>query len=101
MFKVPEYQLTKEKKHLFKELARRHSKIDDDFLDLFEKRNILFIEDGTDLKGEISSSAFGGNPFDKNYNDPTKSLPSKLAPDDNPFIENKQPATSVLSFNTN
>lgn len=36
--------------------------IDDAFLSLFEKRHVLFIEDGTDLKGEIVGSS-NGNPF--------------------------------------
>jgi len=56
MFKVPEYQLSKETKQLFIDLGKIYKKIDDDFLSLFEKRYILFIEDGTDLKGEFGNS---------------------------------------------
>lgn len=110
MFKVPEYQLSKEMKHLFKDLASKYSKIDDDFLALFEKRYILFIEDGTDLKGEISSSANrGGNPFDKSYIDVIKegvvhannaSIQTGGA-DDYFMHAQKVPGASVMSFVSN
>jgi len=51
-FKVPDYQMTKEMKALVAELRKKHSKIDDAFLALFEKRSMIFVEDGTDLKAD-------------------------------------------------
>jgi hypothetical protein len=38
MFKIPDYQMSKEMKSLMLELNRKYSKIDDTFLNLFEKR---------------------------------------------------------------
>ena len=54
MFKMPDYQMSKELKSLMKELKQKYSKVDEKFLSLFEKRHIIFIENGTDL-GEIFS----------------------------------------------
>ena len=51
-------------KNLVKELAKKYHKIDDAFLSLFEKKPVIFIEDGTDLKGEIASNQ---NQFEKSY----------------------------------
>jgi hypothetical protein len=34
------------------EIKKKYNKISEDFLSLFEKRFIIFIEDGTDLKEE-------------------------------------------------
>lgn len=62
-FKVPEHHVSLENKKLFGELRKRYHKIDDEFLSLFEKRYIIFIEDGTDLMGELANSE-KGNPFD-------------------------------------
>jgi len=53
MFKVPDYQQSKELKLRIKEVCKKHNKVDEAFLSLFEKRHILFLEDGTDLKGEL------------------------------------------------
>ena len=36
-----------------KEVYAQHKKIDDKFLNLFEKKYIIFIEDGTDLKDQL------------------------------------------------
>jgi hypothetical protein len=38
MFKVPDYQMSKEMKTLMIELNAKYNKIDDTFLNLFEKR---------------------------------------------------------------
>ena len=51
-FKVPDYQMTVQMKALVCELKKKHSKIDDAFLALFEKRHLIFVEDGTDLKAD-------------------------------------------------
>lgn len=64
-------------KNLFKELSQKYSKIDDNFLSLFEKRSIFFIEDGTDLKGEIANSSVGGNPFERSFANNEKDLYGK------------------------
>lgn len=48
-FKVPEHHVSIDNKKLFGELRKRFNKIDEEFLSLFEKRHIIFIEDGTDL----------------------------------------------------
>ena len=52
-FKVPEHTLPKEIKARIKQVVSQHKKVDDTFLQLFEKRNIIFLEDGTDLKNEL------------------------------------------------
>ena len=51
-FKVPDYQMTKEMKNRITDLKKTYDKIDNAFLSQFEKRYILFLEDGTDLKAE-------------------------------------------------
>ena len=38
-----------------KEVYSQFKKIDDKFLSLFEKKYIIFIEDGTDLKDQLPS----------------------------------------------
>ena len=53
---MPEYHLPTEAKFRLREVIKQNKKVDDAFLSLFEKRNILFIEDGTDLKGELSNN---------------------------------------------
>lgn len=63
-FKAPDHLVTIEKKKLFKQLRQRFNKIDDAFLSLFEKKYIIFMQDGTDLKGELANSSHG-NPFDQ------------------------------------
>jgi len=55
MFKTPDYLLPKDLKQKIREICKKYNKIDDEFLKNIEKRHILFIEDGTDLKGEIAS----------------------------------------------
>jgi len=42
--------MTKEMKTQIQELKKKHNKVDDAFLALFEKRHIIFVEDGADLK---------------------------------------------------
>lgn len=44
--------MTQEMKNRMADLKSRFKKINDDFLDLFEKRNIIFMEDGVDLKND-------------------------------------------------
>ena len=51
-FKIPDYQMTKEMKTRIHDLKKKYNKVDDAFLALFEKRAIIFVEDGTDLKEE-------------------------------------------------
>lgn len=51
-FKIPDYQMTKEMKTRIQDLKKKYNKVDDAFLALFEKRAIIFVEDGTDLKEE-------------------------------------------------
>lgn len=48
-FKVNDYLMSQEMKDRIRDLKRRFKKIDDAFLDLFEKRYIVFLEDGVDL----------------------------------------------------
>ncbi len=48
--------MSKEMKSLMLELKRKYSRIDDRFLNLFEKRNIVFIENGIDLKSQFDGS---------------------------------------------
>lgn len=55
MFKTPEFQLTLEQKHIMAEVVKLHKRVDDDFLALFEKRHIIFIEDGADLAEELKA----------------------------------------------
>ena len=50
MFKIPDYQMSKEMKSLMLELKANYSRIDDAFLSLFEKRQIVFVENGIDLQ---------------------------------------------------
>ena len=38
MFKMPDYQMSKELKSLMKELKMKYHKVDENFLGLFEKR---------------------------------------------------------------
>lgn len=49
-FKVPDYLMTKEMKTRLNDLRRRYKQVDNEFLSLFEKRYIIFIENGVDLK---------------------------------------------------
>lgn len=49
-FKVDEHQMTKEMKDKIAYLRKKYKKVNDEFLNLFEKRHIIFIEDGADLK---------------------------------------------------
>jgi len=53
-FKVPDYQMTKEMKNRISELKKTYNKIDDNFLSQFEKRYIIFIEDGIDLRNDCN-----------------------------------------------
>ena len=48
-FKIPDYQMTKEMKQKHADLSKKYKKIDEDFLGLFERRFIVFMEDGADL----------------------------------------------------
>jgi hypothetical protein len=52
--------MTKEMKAQIQELKKKHNKVDDAFLALFEKRHIIFVEDGTDLKKDCQCFAEGG-----------------------------------------
>ena len=49
-FKIPDYQMSKEMKARIQDLKKKYNKVDDAFLALFEKRPIIFVEDGADLK---------------------------------------------------
>ena len=42
--------MTNELKARMADLKSKYKKIDDKFLSLFEKRHIIFVEDGVDLK---------------------------------------------------
>lgn len=42
--------MTKEMKTRLNDLRRRYKQVDNEFLSLFEKRYIIFIENGVDLK---------------------------------------------------
>lgn len=53
-FKIPDYLLTKEMKARLTDLRRRYKAVDDQFLSLFEKRYIIFIENGVDLKKDCN-----------------------------------------------
>ena len=44
--------MTKEMKDRMNELKQQYKKIDDEFLNQFEKRHIIFIEDGVDLQDD-------------------------------------------------
>lgn len=66
MFKKADYDLNPDEKMLMGELKKRFKKIDDEFLSLFVKRSILFIEDGEDLKGELTNN-IASNPFDRDF----------------------------------
>ena len=41
--------MSKEQKQMLHEVKERYDKVNDDFLDCFQKRFIIFIEDGADL----------------------------------------------------
>lgn len=56
LFKIPEYQLSRDQKRILIEIGKRHKEVNDEFLALFEKRYVVFIEDGTDLADELGSS---------------------------------------------
>ena len=51
-FKTDEHQMRKEQKDMMIYLRKKFKKVNDEFLDLFEKRYIIFIEDGADLKND-------------------------------------------------
>ena len=44
--------MSKEFKVRLKEIKIKYNKVDDEFLNLFEKRYIIFIENGVDLKAD-------------------------------------------------
>ena len=53
--------MSKEFKDRLQEIKQKYTKVNDEFLNLFEKRNIIFIENGVDLKNDcklFSSSNF-------------------------------------------
>ena len=56
-FKIPDYLLTKEMKVRLMDLRKQYNQVDDNFLALFEKRYIIFIENGVDLK--LDCNCFG------------------------------------------
>jgi len=49
-FKMHDYHMSKELKDRMTFLKKKYNKINEEFLTLFEKRMIIFLEDGTDLK---------------------------------------------------
>jgi hypothetical protein len=71
-FKVPDYMMSKEFKERLKDLKRKHKRVDDEFLALFQKRFIIFIEDGTDLKEDCL--CFYPHQVDKAWNHKEKML---------------------------
>jgi sRNA-binding regulator protein Hfq len=44
--------MTKDFKERLREIKQQYNKVDDAFLNLFEKRYIIFIENGVDLKSD-------------------------------------------------
>ena len=52
--------MTKGQKAQIQELKKKHNKVDDAFLALFEKRHIIFVEDGADLKKDCQCFAEDG-----------------------------------------
>ena len=51
---MPDYLLTKEMKTRLSFLRKKYKAVDDEFLSLFEKRYIIFIENGVDLKKDCN-----------------------------------------------
>ena len=51
-FKVDEHLMTKEQKDKMAYLKKKFKKVNEEFLSLFEKRFIIFIEDGADLQND-------------------------------------------------
>ena len=49
-FKIDDYLMTSQQKEQIKLLRLKFKEVDDKFLDQIEKRNIIFVEDGIDLK---------------------------------------------------
>ena len=49
-FKIDEHLMSKELKDKMAYLKRKFKRVDEEFLSLFEKRYIIFIEDGVDLQ---------------------------------------------------
>lgn len=53
-FRIPDYLMSNELKLRMQEIKKKYNKVSEQFLDLFEKRFIIFIEDGVDLKEECN-----------------------------------------------
>ena len=72
MFKTPEFQLTPEQKSIMAEVVKSYKRVDEEFLGLFEKRYVIFIEDGTDLTEELKA---GNSPVHHKQKTATSLLP--------------------------
>jgi hypothetical protein len=64
--------MSKEFKERLKDLKTKHKFVDNEFLSLFEKRFIIFIEDGADLKADCF--CFGSEHLEKAWNHKDKML---------------------------
>lgn len=53
-FKADEHQMSKEMKDRIMHLRKKYKKVNEEFLNLFEKRYLIFIEDGADLKKDCN-----------------------------------------------
>lgn len=53
-FKIADHLMAKEQKQIMKKLRAKFKTINDEFLSHFEKRYIVFIEEGTDLVKDLN-----------------------------------------------
>ena len=53
-FKVPDFHLPTEKKKVISKLRQKFNSVTEEFLQLFEKRCIIFVQDGADLQKDLN-----------------------------------------------
>ena len=53
-FRMPDHQMSKEMKAMMDMVRAKYRKMNDYFLSKFEKRYVVFIEDGVDLRKDLN-----------------------------------------------